>query len=568
MSAPLLSTKLHTPPVRPGLVSRPRLIERLNAGLGRRLTIVSAQAGFGKTTLVTEWLNQLDRPSTWLSLDEGDNDPVRFLTYLVAALQSVDQGIGRAVQGLLGAPQPPPVESLMTLLINDVAVTANPFVLVLDEYDTIYAETIHEAIGFLVEHQPQQVALVLVARQDPLLPLPRLRVRRQVAEICENDLRFTLEESAAFLHQALGMDLDRPLIAALEARTEGWIAGLQLAALSMCCQPDDRISAFVQDFGGSHRHNIDYLADEVLSRQDHELRCFLCQTSILTRLSASLCDAVTGRSDSREVLRQLEQSNLFLVPLDGHREWYRYHRLFADFLRTELDVKTQSLLHKKAASWLESHKLLPEAVDHAMASGDLELAARMVSLASAGAMASGSLVTLQGWLDALPRDVVGSHADLATVQSFLLFFGGRISEAVYYGEAAERSMPPGASPSIRGRLLSMKAHLALCADDQDSADRFAREALTCLEDDDAVFRNLTVNLLGQALEAKGDVAAAVEVYRQAAPRRRRIGREVGAMVVITNLVLALNELGAERKRWPSAIKSSMRILSSPLAPCL
>ncbi len=543
MPVPLLATKLYTPPVRPELVSRPRLIERLDAGLDRKLTIVSAAAGFGKTTLVTEWLSQLDCPSTWLSLDEGDNDPVRFLSYLVAALQKLDERIGQVVQGSLGAPQLPAVESLVTVLINDLASIACPFVLVLDEYDTIHAEAIHEAIEFLIEHQPPPLRLVLVTRQDPPLPLPRLRVRRQVAEICEDDLRFTLDESAAFLCRALGTELDAASVTALDARTEGWIAGLQLAALSLRGRTAHRISDLVNHFSGSHRHVIDYLADEVLNQQTDELRTFLCQTSILQRLSASLCDAVTGRVDSKEVLRQLDQGNLFLIPLDDHREWYRYHRLFADFLRTELDSETEAALHKRAARWLEAQHLLPEAIDHVLASADVGRAAHLISLAAAEALAAGSLVTLQGWLDALPEDVVRGHTDLAIAQSFLLFFGGRTTEALDYAEAAERSIPAGASPSTWGRLLSMKAHLALCADDLDATHRFSREALACLDEEDAVFRNLTLNLLGQALEAKDDVTAAVDVYRQITRRGRGVGNEVGAMVVLTNLVLGLNELG-------------------------
>jgi LuxR family maltose regulon positive regulatory protein len=547
MAAPLLTTKLYIPPVRPELVSRPRLIEQLNTGLDRKLTLVSAPAGFGKTTLVVDWLDRVESPCTWLSLDEADNDPVRFMTYLIAALQKVDEGIGQAAQSLLGAPQLPPTESLVTLLINDVAATPQPFVLVLDDYHTIHAESIHKAVEFLIEHQPPQVRLVVVTRQHPPLSLPRLRVRGQMVEVCEADLRFTADEARDFFHQALGLHLDPKIITALEARTEGWIAGLQLAALSVQGRSAERIAEFVEFFSGSHRHVIDYLAEEVLAQQSDEIRDFLCQTSILDRLTAPLCDAVTGRSDSKEILRQLDGANLFLVPLDDQRAWYRYHHLFADFLRTELDAETQALLHSRASRWLVAHGLLPEAVKHGLASGDVDEAARVIALASGEAFRFGSLATLEGWLDALPDEVVRGDSELATYQGYLLFFTGQTSKVGVYADAAERSLPPDATPPSRGRLLSLKAHVALCSDDLDATVQFSREALACLDPSDAVFRHLTSNLLGQVLEAKGDVVAAADVYREAARIEQGVGHEVGALVVLTNLVFALNELGHRRE---------------------
>jgi LuxR family maltose regulon positive regulatory protein len=543
MTAALLQTKFYVPPVRPDLVSRPRLIERMTAGLHRKLTLLSAPAGFGKTTLVAEWLNRVERPYAWLSLDEADNDPVRFLTYLIAALQNVDEDIGRAAQNLLRAPQMPPIESLGTLLVNDITATPEPFVLVLDDYHAIHSAWIHEALEFLIVHQPPNLHLVLTTRQDPPLPLPRLRVRGQVTELCEDDLRFMPEEVAAFLNQALGLALDAAIVTALETRTEGWVAGLQLAALSMQGRPADRIADFVELFSGSHRHVIDYLAEEVFAQQREEVRDFLRRTSILDRLTAPLCDAVTGRSDSKELLRELVQANLFLAPLDDRWEWYRYHPLFAGFLRTELDGQSQAGLHASASRWLVAHDLLPEAVQHALASGDLDLAARVIALAAEGAFRIASFVTLERWLDALPDEAVRAHSQLATYKGILLFFTGRNNEAMAYADSAEHNLPPDATPSSRGRLLSLRAHLALTGDTLDAALRFSREALACLDAGDAVFRNLTLNVLGQALEMQGDVAAAADVYREAAYSERGAGNQVGALVVLTNLVFALNELG-------------------------
>jgi LuxR family maltose regulon positive regulatory protein len=523
------------------------LIQQLDAGRDRRLVLVTAPAGFGKTTLVTEWLSRVDCPCTWLSLDEGDNDPVRFMTYLIAALQNVSEGIGQTAQGLLGAPQPPSIEPLVTFLINDLAATPQPFVLVLDDYHLLHTESIHEAVEFLIEHQPPQLQLVLITRQAPPLPLPRLRVRDQVVEIRQEDLRFTAGEAGDFLSRTLGLDLEPQLITALEARTEGWIAGLQLAVLSMRGRSAEQIAEFVALFSGSHRHLIDYLAEEVLAQQSDAIRDFLCQTSILDRLTAPLCDAITGRGDSKELLRQLDGANLFLIPLDDQRQWYRYHHLFADFLRTEMDADSQAALHQRAAAWFAAQNLLPEAVKHALASEDIDLSTRLIALASAEAFRLASFATLQQWLDALPDDVVQGHSDLSTYQGCLFFFNGQITRATGYADAAERNLPPDATPASRGRLLSLKAHLALCADDLDATVQFSREALACLDPDDAVFRHLTSNILGQVLETKGDVVAAVDVYRQAALGEQRIGSQVGALVVLTNLILSLNELGRRRE---------------------
>jgi LuxR family maltose regulon positive regulatory protein len=560
---PLLSTKLYIPPVRPELVPRPRLIERLNAGLQRKLTLISAPAGFGKTTLVTEWLNSAERRFAWLSLDGGDNDPVRFVTYLVAALQRIDQKMGQVAQGLLGSPQLPPIDSLMTALINDIAAapertltgpstllrtgSGQGFALVLDDYHAIHTEWVHQAVEFLITHQPPQVHLILMTRQDPPLPLPRLRVRGQVTEIRADDLRFTVNEAAAFLNQALGLTLEAEIVAALEARTEGWIAGLQLAALSMEGRPAERVADFVEAFSGSHRHVIDYLADEVLARQPDEIRDFLRQTAILDRLTAPLCDALTGRDGAATLLRQLEQANLFLTPLDDRREWYRYHHLFADFLRTELDGESQAALHLKAARWLAAHDLLPEAVKHALACGDMNEAAQMIALAAEGAFRTASFMTLLGWLDALPDELVRTNGELATFKGFVLFLTESRAEAAAYANAAGHSLPSDAPPPSRGRLQSLKAHVALCNDAADSAIQLSREALDSLGDGDVFFRSLTLNNLGNALEGQGDIAAAADAYREGALTGRKAGDHLGAMAALTNLVLALNELGQRRE---------------------
>ncbi|MGB6847804.1 MAG: hypothetical protein WBG05_06325, partial [Thermoanaerobaculia bacterium] len=346
---PLLQTKLYSPRVRRRLVSRPRLVEQLSAGLERKLTLISAPAGFGKTTLMSEWIAGRDWPVAWLSLDQGDDDLVRFLTYLVAALQTVDASIGEDVSSVLQSAQLPPPESLLTLLLNDLTAASlegqhkgYPYVLVLDDYHVIHAPSVHESVAFLLDHLPPQLHLAILTREDPPLPLPRLRVQREITHIRAQDLRFTVDEvTEFFLHQTMGLHLTAADVAALESRTEGWIAGLQLAALTM--QNVEDPGAFIQAFSGDDRYVVDYLVTEVLAQQPPHIQAFLLQTSVLQRFNASLCDAVRSGSKSpteeprgREILAQLERANLFVTPLDHRREWYRYHHLFADLLRYQL----------------------------------------------------------------------------------------------------------------------------------------------------------------------------------------------------------------------------------------
>src|SRR5438067_5006322 len=332
---PILATKLYLPRLRPNVVSRPRLLERLNEGLHRKLTLISAPAGFGKTTLVSEWVEGIDRPrarTAWLSLDEGDNDPIRFLTYLVAAVQTIAAGIGEGVLGVLQSPQPPPPEAILTALLNEITTLPDHFVLVLDDYHAIDAKPVDIALTYLVEHLPPQMHLVIATREDPQLPLARLRARSHLTELRAADLRFTPSEAAAFLNQVMGLNLSAEDIAALERRTEGWIAGLQLAALSLQGQPD--AASFITSFTGSHHFVMDYLLEEVLEQQPESVQAFLLRTSILERLCGPLCDAILldSSASGQATLELLDRANLFIIPLDNERHWYRYHHLFADLL--------------------------------------------------------------------------------------------------------------------------------------------------------------------------------------------------------------------------------------------
>ena len=578
MPTPLLTTKLYSPPVRPNTLPRPRLIQSLEVGIDGKLTLVSAPPGFGKTTLITTWLHGTDIPFTWLSLDEGDNDPVRFLTYLVAALQKIDESIGLSTPTFFSTPQLPAADLPVTILINNIASVPGSFVLVLDDYQVIHTQWIHTAIDFLLNHQPPNVHLALITRKDPPISLSRMRVRAEVVELRADDLRFTSEEAAAFLNQALGLKLSVETVAALESRTEGWIAGLQMASLAMKSSlsifdgsetsSQEAAQDFIKTFRGSHRYVIDYLVDEVLTQQPVEIRNFLYQTAILDRFTAPLCDAVADLGDlteanlyskslshlephplnsSSDILEYLERANLFLIPLDAERKWYRYHQLFTDFLRTELEVERKNELHLKAARWFETNQLLPEAVEHALASGDMEESARLIAEAAEQAFHDITFMTLKGWLDDLPEELVLASDELSIYKGFLQFLNEWNTDAAVYALAAEACLSPDSPPSRQGRLFCFKALLALCNDDLETVIQLSTDALNCLSEEDVFFRSLTLNILGQVSEMQEDVAAATEFYRQGAMVERKKGNQLGAMVALVNLVMALNEMGERQQ---------------------
>jgi LuxR family maltose regulon positive regulatory protein len=546
MDVSILTTKLYIPPLHPNLVPRPRLVERLDEGLrlGRRLTFIAAPAGFGKTTLLSEWIHTVGahrdaplpapRQVAWLSLDEGDNDPARFFTYLVAALRQLDESVGQATQSLLDPPQMPPIESLATALVNDIAAIPTDFVLVLDDYQLIHNTLIHDALAFLLDHRPPQTHLVIATRTDPPLPLPRLRVRGQMTEIRADDLRFTTEETSAFLNQTLGLTLDAGQVAALEARTEGWIAGLQLAALSMKGTQD--IAGFVSTFSGSNRHVIDYLAEEVLTQQSQETQDFLHQTSILDRFCAPLCNVVTGRNDSDEMLRWLEQANLFLVPLDDRREWYRYHRLFADLLRQRLLRSEPTLaleLRRRASQWYEQNGLIEEAIAHALKGEDAERAAFLIEQAAEPTLMRGEFATFLSWVEALPAEVARARPLLHIYHTGIQLMNG-LSLPVAEARLQE-VMKAESSQTVSGAVATFQTLIAAYRGDTRQSVELSQQALELLAEDNLFLRNLVAGFLGITYLWSGDFATAAKALREAI----RIGQQIGNL---TFTVLALCHL--------------------------
>jgi LuxR family transcriptional regulator, maltose regulon positive regulatory protein len=407
MAVQLLTTKLNIPPTRPHLVPRPRLVEKLNEGAARPLILLSAPPGFGKTTLLVDWLKQQSLPVAWYSLDERDNDLARFLTYAISAIQAIEAGFGQSTLNRIRARRRQPLESVITSLCNELAALPREIVLVLDDYHLIETQVIHQAMAFLLDHFPQPLHLVIATRADPPLPLARLRARAQLLELRAPDLRFSPDEAAAFLNQQMGLRLTPEQISALDARAEGWIAGLQLAALSI--QGHQNVAGFVHAFTGSHRFILDYLAEEVLQHQSPETQNFLLQTCLLDQIFAPLADAVTRRSDSAQVLAQLERANLFIVPLDDTRQWYRYHHLFADLLAIRLRERPAeeiAEIHRRASAWYALNGFLNEAVEHALTAQDFEHAVSLIEQAAPALLLRSEDRTLRAWLAALPPEII------------------------------------------------------------------------------------------------------------------------------------------------------------------
>ncbi|OLB32759.1 MAG: LuxR family transcriptional regulator [Ktedonobacter sp. 13_2_20CM_53_11] len=552
MPTPILATKLYIPPLRPHVVIRPRLIERLNEGLHRKLTLIAAPAGFGKTTLVSEWVEGIERPrarTAWLSLDEGDNDPARFLTYLVAALQTIAATIGEGVLGALQSPQPPPTVSILTALLNDITTIKDPFVLVLDDYHVIDAKPIDHALTFLLEHLPPQMHLVIATREDPQLPLARLRARGQLTELRATDLRFTPSEAAGFLNQGMGLNLSAEDIARLSTRTEGWIAGLQLAAISMQGQQDT--TSFITSFTGSHHFVLDYLVEEVLQQQPESIQTFLLRTSILDRLCGPLCDAVllTPSGSGQATLESIEHANLFLVPLDNERRWYRYHQLFADLLRQRLHQRSASSpgdevgdvteLHIRASVWYEDHGLEIEAFHHAAAAHDVARAERLIEGEGMPLHFRGAGAPVLNWLESLPRTALDARPSLWVTYASTLLFGGQHTAVEQKLQAAEAALaaavPDDRTRDLVGRIASMRATLAVIQHDGATIVVQSRRALEYLDPDNLPVRTATTWTLGYAYQLQGDRAAARGAYTEVIAIGKSFGDSIYTLAATINL---------------------------------
>ncbi len=582
----LLQTKLRTPIVRrtpetasPRFVPRPHLLARLDQGMSHPLTLVSAPAGFGKTTLLSEWISDAptsarsDRPVfCWVSLDEADNDPARFWAYWIAALQGLKSNLGEQARMVLQSRQPFPLEDVLTTLLNEISAYPNECVLVLDDYHAIENATVHQALAFVVDHLPPQMHLVLTTRADPPLPLARWRARRQLFELRADDLRFTPGEVAAFLDQVMGLNLSADDVAALGARTEGWIAGLQMAALSM--QGRDDVHGFVAAFTGSQRYIVDYLVEEVLNRQPDDIRTFLLQTCILDRLTGPLCDAVLGHQSQveharkpditvgQQLLEQLERANLFIVPLDDERRWYRYHQLFAEVLRQRLNQvypDRVSALHQSASQWYEEAGLTEPAVRHALAAQAFGRAAALVERVAPAMIQRSELAGLLTWLEALPQAQVLSRPLLALYNVQVLFLSGEKQRAVDCLQAIEAVLavdPAKQSTVVQGHIAVMRSYLARETGDLEATIVLSRKALTHLPRQDSLVRAIATLNLAMAHYLQGEFDPASQLLADTIA--------TGQTAELTATILFAIYVNAQLLRAQGALRQALQLCQEGL----
>jgi len=546
---PLLETKLYIPQPRSDLVRRDHLLDRLNKNIDKKLTLISAPAGFGKTTLLSEWISLCEIQAVWISLDKGDSDPTQFIQYLIAAFQSINVNVGRAASSMLQSSQKPPIESIMINLIKEVSDISNNCVIVLDDYHAIDTKQIHNIVEMLIDYLPMQLHLVIATRVDPPLSLARLRGRNQLAELRAADLSFTCSETTVFLNEMMNLELSSQEISVLETRTEGWVTGLQLAALSI--QGRDDISEFVKTFAGDDRHIVDYLVEEVLNQQAQPIQDFLVQTCILNRLSGPLCEFVTGQKNGQEMLADLERANLFIFPLDNKRCWYRYHHLFADLLHARLRQskrKKEAELHMRAAEWFARNKLVAEAVEHTISAGNYEQAARLVEQNTFGLLSQGKLNTLLKWIRTLPKEVARRRPWLCIYQAWALCFAGQFNDVAPLLKDAERCMHLSASKQdsnlgdivqqeMMGNIAAIQAHISVLIGDFHQAIEYANLAIETLPKSSLFPCSVAHWALGIGNYLNGDI----EIARHSCAEVVKLGR---AMDNVWTTVTGLTDLAS------------------------
>jgi LuxR family maltose regulon positive regulatory protein len=559
MSTPILLTKLFIPENRPELVSRSHLVDQLNNGLHHKLTLISAPAGFGKTTVVTNWLHSQQGDEEppfligWLSLDEDDNDPVRFLTYLITALNRIpglETEIGFGALQIAQAPQPPPPQTILTAVLNEITLITNKIVLVLDDYHLIDSQPVHDALIFLLENLPPQLHIVITTREDPPLQISRLRTRGQLNEFRAVHLRFSTAETDEFLNQIMGLGLSTQDITALEKRTEGWVAGLQLAAISMQGRTD--ISNFIQSFTGSHHFVIDYLVEEVLKHQPEHIRDFLLQTSILDRLTGPLCDAITSQENGQATLEILEHSNLFIIRLDSERQWYRYHHLFSDSLLQRLKQSTQDQekpLHLKASEWYAQNGFPDQAIEHALQAEDFDRAVRLIEKQADACWKGGEHKELQSWLDALPVDLLLSNPNLCVFQAWEQFVNEQQDavettlQALEKLDLTQECQNESERMRIQGRAATIRAFLAFHKGDPDAIFQYAQLALDYLPEDDIIWRNTIYVPLGDAYQMARPVEDTARIRFETWETSKKIGNIYMNIIASMKYCVTLRQQG-------------------------
>ncbi|MBE0672619.1 MAG: AAA family ATPase [Anaerolineales bacterium] len=576
MSTTVLATKLYIPSPRSKIVLRPRLIEQLNKGFSSNhtpgVTLISAPAGFGKTTLVNEWIAECGKPAAWLSLDEGDGDPARFLAYFVTALQTLKPDLGLGVLTALQSPQPPPIESILTTIINEItAISDNSstdsglrFIFVLDDYHIIDSKPVDNALAFLIEHLPPQMHMVIATREDPQIPLARLRARGQLTELRAADLQFSPAEAMEFLNRVMGLNLSEKDVAALESRTEGWIAGLQLAALSM--QGHHEAASFIKSFTGSHRFVLDYLIEEVLGQQSEKIQVFLLRTSILDRMCGALCDAILldSSTSGQEILEQLERANLFIVPLDNERRWYRYHHLFGDLLRQRLgQPKELAEYHLRASAWYEANGDPAEAFQHALAAGDFERSASLAESAWQNMERNFQTLAWLGWVKKLPNATVCSRPWLCVQIGWAYSDVGETEESESYLQNAERAAAgmetQDAFKSIPGNIALIRAGNAQIEGDLAETVRYAELSIQLAPEEDLLIRAQAAITLGFTQWAVGKVEASLQAMHTWMDDMQKMGNQmyaIASVFVVADMQITLGRLDDAEKALRKTIQQA------------
>ena len=565
----MLLTKLHTPSANPNLVHRSELYEKLNNGLDCRLILVSAPAGFGKTTLISEWINQLDIPAAWISLDKGDNDPAEFLSYLISGIQGIQGDIGESALGLLKSPNKPNAESIASLLINDIIKIKQDFLLVLDDFHLITSIEMMHLVSYILEHVPDNIHLILSTRSDPALPLSRLRSQRKLIEIRAPELSFSAKDISYLFSKKLKIKLSVEDIHALEKKTEGWIAGLQLAALSM--KGNEDASAFIRAFAGNNRYIMDYLIEEVLMVQPDDIKEFLLKTSVLEQISAPLCNDVLNREDSQDILEHLEHNNMFVIPLDTERYWYRYHHLFADLLKQRLQLRDKTMvdeIHSRACNWYEQHEMYDLAIGHALESKDYSRSIALLGNIVESMWENGMHAAIMSYGELLPDEHIKNSPDFCLYYAWILIAAGQIQKAKPYLLSAEtitRASLEEADPSkpdakvctkLMGKIAVATAWLLSIGEFSEGIFDHCETAMACLEEDDLLWYSWAWFSLGVAHFAKGALTESRKAFNQAL----EYGKKSGNIYLITTVVIRLSENEQQLGHYSSAYKKCTDLL--------
>lgn len=581
----ILATKLFVPRQRPQSVARSQIIQRLNGALYERLTLISAPAGFGKTTLASQWLIESGHPHAWLSLDKSDSDPERFLAYVVAALETIMPAVGEGLIERLQSPQSPSYESILTILINNILVSTNdPFIFVLDDYHVLESPAVDQIVEFLLEHQPPQMHLVITTREDPPLSLARLRARGELTEIRIADLRFTTEEMTAFLNESMGLNLSAEDISTLEARTEGWIASLQMAAISM--QEHDDVSGFLRSFTGSHRFILDYLIEEILQQQADHIREFLYQTSILDRLNASLCAKITGRDDTQIILETLERQNLLIIPLDDERQWYRYHHLFMDVLYTYASQKLPEQTYRcqqLASEWYEEQGAKSEAIRYAHSAKDHERVADLLELSWPAIFNGFKPATWLGWVRTLPEEMVKHRPVLSAGYAWVLLdeqevdeVEDRLRDAEYWLDDPQKTSAGNGTPiivndsefaSLPSTIAGGYAYLSHILGNAQGTINYAIQALELLPEDDHYNRGNMAMFLGMGYWTIGKLALAYDAFTISVSSLHRADHlhfQIVGMVRLADIHMAQGQLHTALTMYKKALQLSSPMSETPI----